>query len=353
MRASMLLVSCLFVQEASAGGPAIIPIERVAAGYVHPHDRVEVEAGRSLNLYCIGHGSPTVVFESGLSDWSMTWALIQPAVATRTRACSYDRAGMGYSDPSPHAPTPANAVRDLKQLLDRAHVDGPIVLVGHSLGGFYAKLFAAMYPAQIVGMVLVDPSEERLWPRVGGVLTKRFGARLVAGAAADDAAGIKAGIAHFRACAEAARNKPMDAGTYRGCTDPERVQLGADILAERRRLQASVDYQDAQAREFEFSMFAIDPEADRRYERLFAGGHPFGDKALIVLTHGLWDMTPPFGETGWQSWLVAHRRTARLSRRGKQRMVEMSRHNIQIERPEAVIDAITEVLDTLDDRSTL
>lgn len=350
LRLLFLSASCALCAAgtAIAGVPDAIPVDQVAATYVRAGQRIEVEPGRRMNIHCAGTGSPVVVFDSGLSDWSSTWALIQPAVATRTRACSYDRPGMGYSDPSQHAPTPANAVRDLHALLEHAGVHGPLLLVGHSLGGFYMKLYAATYPGQVAGMVLVDPSEERLWPRVGAALAPRFGEQLVREAEADDAAGIKEGIAHFQACASAARQGPLDDATYARCSDPVRVQLGDVINAERRRLQPSAAYQAAQADEFAYSMFAADAEADARYARLFGGARPFGDKPLIVLTHALWDMAPPFGEIGWMSWLTAHRQTAAMSSRGIQRTVPMTRHNIQVDQPQAVIDAVAEVLDALE-----
>ena len=347
MRTPWLVLACVLAMPVRAAGLDSIPVDRVANDFVQPHQRVEVERGRRMNLYCIGTGRPTVVFDSGLSDWSSTWALIQPAVAARTRACSYDRPGMGYSDPATRPATPANAVRDLHALLQRGGIRGPLLLVGHSLGGFNMKLYAATYPAEVAGMVLVDPSEERLWPRVGAELAPRFGDALVHDAAADDASGIQEGIAHFRDCAEAAHKGPLDDATYTRCTDPVRVQLGQSILAERRRLQASAVYLDTQANEFAHSMYAADSEADARYARLFAGPHPFADKPLVVLTHSMWDMTPPFGEIDWQSWVVAHRQTAALSTRGSERMVPMSRHNIQVDQPQAVIDAIVEVLDAL------
>jgi pimeloyl-ACP methyl ester carboxylesterase len=343
----LLLSSFLLAAPAWTATPAAIPIEQVQDAFVRPHDRIEVEPGRRLNLHCEGAGRPTVVFESGLSDWSNTWALIQPAVATRTRACSYDRPGMGYSDPSPHPPTAGNAVKDLHALLQNAGIDGPLLLVGHSLGGFYMKVYAATYPEQVAGLVLVDPSEERLWDRVGPLLAPRFGEGLVEAARADDAEGIQAGIAHFRECAEKARRAPLVEADYRRCTDPERPQLGAAINAERRRLQPSAAYQAAQAEEFAHSMFAADPAADARYAGLFAGRHPFADMPLVVLTHSLWDMTPPFGETGWLSWVTAHRLTAAMSSRGEQRVVPMTRHNIQVDAPQAVIDAVDGVLDAL------
>lgn len=348
MRSRWLLFSCaLAAIPAEAATPAVIPIEQVQEAYVRPHDRIEIEPGRRINLHCEGAGSPTVVFESGLSDWSNTWALIQPAIATRTRACSYDRPGMGYSDPSPHPPTAGNVVRDLHALLERAGIRGALVLVGHSLGGFYTKVYAATYPRQVAGLVLVDPSEERLWDRVGPLLVPRFGAKLVDEAKADDAAGIKAGIEHFRECAAKARQAPLDDAAYAGCTDPPRPQLGGAINAERRRLQPFVAYQTAQAEEFAHSMFAPDPAADALYAALFGGAHPFADKPLVVLTHSVWDMAPPFGETGWQSWLTAHRLTAAMSSGGVQRLVPMTRHNIQVDAPQAVIDAVDEVLEAV------
>jgi len=126
-----------------------------------------------------------------------------------------------------------------------------------------------------------------------------------------------------------------------------RAPLGPVILAERRKLQASPAYQDAQLAEAASSMFVPDAEADAQYARLFGAAHPLGDKPLVVLTHSIWEMSPPFGETGYASWVAAHRQTAALSTRGTERMVELSRHNIQVDHPQVVIDAVADVLDTL------
>ncbi|MDQ2701455.1 MAG: alpha/beta hydrolase [Pseudomonadota bacterium] len=342
---TMLLL--LLAAPASASGPVAIPIEEVADAYVHPHQRIEVEPGRWMNLHCQGSGSPTVVFDSGLSDWSSTWALIQPAVATRTRACSYDRAGMGYSDPAPRPATPANAVKDLHTLLRKAGINDPLVLVGHSLGGFNMKLYAVTHPEDVAGVVLVDPSEERLWDRIGPALVPRFGAKLVEEAREDDRTALPALLKHFRDCAETTRAGKLDDAAYKRCTDPERTPLGPVILAERKRLQPTVAYQDAQANELAHSMYVPDAEADDEYARLFGAPRPLGDKPLVVLTHSMWDMAPPFGEIGWMSWVTGHQATAALSTRGTQRMVPRSRHNIQIDQPQAVIDAVAEVLDAV------
>ncbi len=109
----------------------------------------------------------------------------------------------------------------------------------------------------------------------------------------------------------------------------------------------SAVYQTAQADEFAYSMFAPDTQADARYARLFSGTHPFGNKPLVVLTHSMWDMTPPYGEIDWMSWVTAHQQTAAMSTRGSEHMVEMSRHNIQVDQPQVVIDAVVGVLDAL------
>jgi pimeloyl-ACP methyl ester carboxylesterase len=113
--------------------------------------------GRRLYLHCTGSGSPTVVLVSGLAETSIYWGgWIAPAVAQNTTVCAYDRAGQGWSDP-PASPQDGVAVAtDLHTLLDHAQIPGPYVLVGHSTGGAYIRVFAARYPDQVAGMVLLD-----------------------------------------------------------------------------------------------------------------------------------------------------------------------------------------------------
>jgi pimeloyl-ACP methyl ester carboxylesterase len=113
--------------------------------------------GRHLYIHCTGTGSPTVVLVSGLAETSVYWGgWIAPAVAKNTTVCAYDRAGQGWSDP-PASPQDGLAVAtDLHTLLDRAQIPGPYVIVGHSTGGVYARIFAAHYPDQVAGMVLLD-----------------------------------------------------------------------------------------------------------------------------------------------------------------------------------------------------
>ena len=113
--------------------------------------------GRSLNIDCSGSGSPAVILEAGGGGYGgYGWRKVQPEVATFTTVCWYDRAGEGWSDPAPMARSSASIINDLHELLQRTPVMGPFVLVGHSIGGEYARIFAAKYPSEVAGLVLVD-----------------------------------------------------------------------------------------------------------------------------------------------------------------------------------------------------
>ena len=113
--------------------------------------------GHRLYVHCTGSGSPTVVLVSGLAETSVYWdGWIAPAVAQNTTVCSYDRAGQGWSDPPASPQDGAAVASDLHTLLDRAQIPGPYVLVGHSTGGAYIRVFAARYPDQVAGMVFLD-----------------------------------------------------------------------------------------------------------------------------------------------------------------------------------------------------
>jgi pimeloyl-ACP methyl ester carboxylesterase len=116
--------------------------------------------GYRLRIDCSGQGSPAVILEAGLGYSGRTWRAVQPEIARLTRVCSYDRAGLGNSDPSPRARTGDEIVEELRLLLDKAKVKGPYVLVGHSFGGLTARIHAARYPAEVAGIVLLDPVSE-------------------------------------------------------------------------------------------------------------------------------------------------------------------------------------------------
>jgi pimeloyl-ACP methyl ester carboxylesterase len=125
--------------------------------YTAPGTTYEVN-GHRLYLDCRGHGSPTVVLDNGLGEVAATWARIVDQVDTTTRVCAYDRAGQGWSQDTSSAQDGVAAAHDLHELLDLAGEHGPYVLVGHSIGGTYALTYAAQYPQQVAGMVLLDSS---------------------------------------------------------------------------------------------------------------------------------------------------------------------------------------------------
>jgi pimeloyl-ACP methyl ester carboxylesterase len=109
----------------------------------------------------MGSGSPTIILEAGLSGDSSGWVRVQPRLAEATRVCAYDRAGYYFSDPGPMPRTADAAVDDLHRLLEIASLRGPIVLVGHSLGGLLARLYAATYPADVAALVAGSSSRRR------------------------------------------------------------------------------------------------------------------------------------------------------------------------------------------------
>ena len=123
--------------------------------FAPPARLIDVD-GYRMHLHCTGAGGPTVVLESGAGAPSSVWAWVQPAVAQRTRVCSYDRAGLGWSDSGPQPRDAASIARELHQLLLRAGESGPFVLAGHSLGGQYSLMFAEHYDQDTAGLVLID-----------------------------------------------------------------------------------------------------------------------------------------------------------------------------------------------------
>jgi len=118
--------------------------------------------GRKLRVQIEGQareGQPTVVFVSGLGEGVEAWKLVQPQVAPFARSISYDRAGLGQSDPDDARPTHQHAMAQLHTLLQNAGIKPPYVLVGHSIGGPLIRMYAGLYPGEVAGLVYVDPTD--------------------------------------------------------------------------------------------------------------------------------------------------------------------------------------------------
>lgn len=161
--------------------------------YAEPDQRVDIGGNRFLNLRCSGEGQPVVLLESGFGSDSLAWARSQPQIALRNRVCSYDRAGMGFSDAGPLPRDLAADVADLRALIDAADLDTPLILVGHSYGSQIVRRFDQLHPRKVAGLVLVDPPEQNV-------------GEFSAGYAKAEAEVAPKMLALYRACEQGARD---------------------------------------------------------------------------------------------------------------------------------------------------
>lgn len=139
------------------------------ASQTPPPGRLIDVGGYRLHLDCRGtvtFGQPTIVLEAGLGESSLTWAGLMPLLSERHRVCAYDRAGYGWSESRPEAPTAAATAADLYALLQRSGEPGPFVMIGHSLGALYVRFFTHQYPEAVAGLVLIDPAHEEMTTRL-------------------------------------------------------------------------------------------------------------------------------------------------------------------------------------------
>ena len=313
---ALLLLAALHATPAPSvnGGP-----------YTHAQRLVDIGNGRHMNLYCLGHGSPTVIFDSGLgvAAGTLDWNHVQPAVAQFTQACSYDRAGHGFSDPGP-LPRTANAVvSDLHALLGGAGIAPPYILVAHSLAGLFEPLFADRYPAEVVGMVLVDPStpgQEELYSTEYPKYT----------------AYEKQQDLRLHECADDPAQKQ--------CQLPADPHLSAALNAVIRGLLAKPGPWLDSASEFE--SIAEDGA------ELNSAAPEFGTMPLIVLTSIADEKTmqPVMGATNGQvtdvenGWISLHDQLAAQSTRGVNCVIAGVGHYMQADKPDVVIQAIQQVM---------
>jgi pimeloyl-ACP methyl ester carboxylesterase len=337
MRTGAAVAAGLFLSAGLAAAQAVTAPKPAKEAYDQPQILADVGSGRKIHLICMGLGSPTVVFTSGLGNWSEIWRRVQPAVAQETRACAWDRAGFGFSSPSPEPQDVVHTTDDLEKALKAARIAGPYVLVGHSLGGYESLLFADRHPPDVVGMVLVDPSipdQQRLIAQRSPALANLFdrlnnsdalktcGEKLKSGA-------LKVGDEAMASCLddEAAYSPELRANLRRAEGDPSRFLTESSTLE-----QFPAD-----------SRLVVDPNRN------------YGAMPLIVLTALRPQALPPeahaspeeiaaYADFEKNIWREAHDKIAALSTRGQNRLVPDSSHYIQVIRPQLVIDAVDEVV---------
>jgi len=157
----LVVVLCSLIVVAALTGTAYqwLATRKDLARTPPPGHLVDI-GGYRLHLWCTGTGAPAVILDSGLGGSSADWGFVQPDVARFTRVCSYDRGGMGFSDPGPSPRTARRNASELAELLNRSGMVGPVVLVGASIGGFDVRVFASDHPERAAGLVLVDASHE-------------------------------------------------------------------------------------------------------------------------------------------------------------------------------------------------
>jgi pimeloyl-ACP methyl ester carboxylesterase len=301
--------------------------ESLAAGgdarrYPPPGQLVDV-GGYRMHLYCIGAGSPTVVFESGLGGSSLDWNLVQPELGGTTRVCAYDRAGYGWSDPSPQPRTPRQIAGELHQLLINAGIAGPYVLVGHSLGGKYVRLFALDHPDQVVGMVLVDARHEYV----------DFNVPTTDLAAEEQVVQAQRRIAWVTGRSGIAR--------LLGARLLPALAPGAQALSAETRTQIAIFTTRQKAIDSNTSELTARAADDQQLRAAALGGRP-----LLVLAAGQSMAQFPI-------WQAAQQQQATLSSNGRLIIAERSGHYIQWDQPALVIDAVRQVIAAADHRQSL
>jgi pimeloyl-ACP methyl ester carboxylesterase len=147
---------CILLALGAVGGATETVLESMDHSLQAPAGQTYSVAGHRMYLHCTGTGSPTVLLSNGFGERSPSWSWITNTVAANTRVCVYDRAGQGWSEAAAAPQDGIELASDLHAALDSANIDGPYVLAGHSVGGTYNMIFAARYPAEVAGMVLLD-----------------------------------------------------------------------------------------------------------------------------------------------------------------------------------------------------
>jgi pimeloyl-ACP methyl ester carboxylesterase len=163
----LYVVIAMLVVASVGGGYETVGEAADDNAYPMPGQLIDV-GGRSLHMNCTGSGSPTVVLQAGGGEMSSAFGWIAPVVAGDTRVCVYDRAGHGWSEPADTAQDGMQIATDLHTLLERGDVPGPYVMAGHSFGGLYTLAFAARYPDDVAGMVLIDSTAPASKPAPAG-----------------------------------------------------------------------------------------------------------------------------------------------------------------------------------------
>ena len=335
-------------QQRASGGNSLTPPSTPKSGapadilYAQPGQLVAVNGFR-LNLYCMGSGTPAVVFDSGWEDWAPAWSTVQPKIAKWTRVCSYDRAGVGFSEPGPMPRTSVRIAEELRTALHKAGIAGPHILVGHAFGGDNVRTFADLYMGEVAGLVMIDADSDDVGP-------KELSEKQHQGDV-----GI---LSQLRDCRNAiAEHKPLpalpsDPGQtrqtcaqqfFRGLPEAEwSPELNAKLL---QIAQTNVAMYDAYLSEMEQT--PLDETWLQQHRRSF-GARPI--RVISSRNHGVGHLESKPADTPEhlkyeQETTKAQALWLTLSSNSKQIFAHNSSEYIQFDEPETVINAIREVYD--------
>lgn len=294
--------------------------------------------GRSLNLYCSGQGTPTVILETGGNSPGYEWLVQQSKMAVFTRACWYDRAGVGWSDPPPSPRTSASIVNDLHEALHRAGVLPPYVMAGGSVGGEYVRIYTASYPSDVAGLVLIDSaSPDMREPDFYLAPINRMSGRSRHLICMALPAMVRFGMIRFEASGE--RRPPP----------PDFTPGQANVLA---RLEAQpkafrTDAEQACAATDEGRIVPRTGGGNPEIDNAVRNTGSLGDRPLVVLTAGRYWAPDGFEKeaAAYHEIQVHHLQAglARLSTRGRQVIVDAG-HGI-VESPDSIVTAVRQIVD--------
>jgi pimeloyl-ACP methyl ester carboxylesterase len=278
-----------------------------------PGQLVDV-GGYKMHIDCSGQGAPTVILESGLGDSYVSWHKVQPKIARFTRVCSYDRAGLGYSNSSPHPRTSREIAEELHTLRRNAGISGPLILVGHSMGGFDVRVFADLYRNDVAGMVLVDSSHPEQQKRL----------------------------------------------------PPALINLDATWLREQEFLEFTMPFgiprllgfceSDPEARAAECNFHSVresvaELKAISTSAAQAAATGSLGDMPLVVLSHDpnkpQFELPEDLDKPANDAWQQMQLELAHLSTASTHVIAKNSGHYIQLDRPELVIEAVRQTVDRI------
>jgi pimeloyl-ACP methyl ester carboxylesterase len=299
----------------------------------HPPPGELIDAdGQRLHVQCAGAGRPTVLFEAGVAASSLSWTRVQPEVARFTRACAYDRAGLGWSDAAVSPRSVDRMIAELRAVAGHVAPSQPMVLVAHSFGVFLALVYAIRYPAHVEGLVLLDPPTE--WQNVEGAR-----ARLVWGGIQLSRVGeclARLGLVRG-SLALLTGGAPGAARTFLRLFGPAAARTVEHLVGEVRKLPPDVHpvVQTLWCEPKCFRGMAQHLGALREAGAAAAGVRSLPDIPLVVLS----------GRDQPAHILDAHQALARLSARGRHVIATGSGHWMHLDEPELVVESVREVVE--------